>query len=74
MTPADKNPISKKGPKRHDEICYQVQHDIIIPRGTILRSDGKGKFVAPYERGGEFSVSFAASDEIPARYKRVISA
>lgn len=33
--------------KRHDPTCYQLLQDIVIPAGTMLRSDGAGKFATP---------------------------
>lgn len=49
MTDAPKNPqeakIKKGLPARRDAICYQTQHDITIPAGTILRQ-------AADQRGG----------------------
>lgn len=37
-------PISK-GPKKHNPECYQLQRDIVIPAGTILRSTvGDGEY------------------------------
>lgn len=39
------NDVISKGPKKHDPVCYQLRHDIVIPAGTILRR-------AANERGG----------------------
>lgn len=38
MIEDDKKRIRKGLPPRRDEACFQVQRDIVIPAGTILRS------------------------------------
>lgn len=35
--------IKGLGPRR-DRTCYQTMQDIVIPKGTILRSAGENKF------------------------------
>lgn len=47
------NPIASKGPKKRDPACLQLQRDIVIPAGTILRQEpGKqGTFVCPVAWG-----------------------
>ncbi len=37
----------RRGPPKHDVVSYQVQRDIVIPAGTILRAIDGDKFGAP---------------------------
>lgn len=68
-----KDEISK-GPKKRDPTCLQLQHDIIIPAGTILRQHpGKaGKFSCPAE-GGDFAIDEQQSAARPGIYRKVIA-
>lgn len=50
----DKDIVSK-GPKRRDETCLEVRHDIVIPAGTILRQEpGKPAAFSCELSGGKF--------------------
>lgn len=69
----DKNAISK-GPKRRDETCYQVLHDIVIPAGTILRSYGQHSFEAQIGSCGKFSISDEHPADVPTdAFRRVVA-
>lgn len=65
--------------KKHDRTCYQTQRDIVIPAGTMLRSDDKGKFMAKVGVGlitvhGEFSVDVSkANGDISGVLKPVVA-
>lgn len=51
----DKDTVSK-GPKRRDETCLEVRHDIVIPAGTILRQEpGKPAAFSCSLSGGKFT-------------------
>lgn len=69
----DKETISK-GPKRRDPACYQTQHSIVIPAGTILRQDpGKpGTFSCPVAYG-KFVLDESDAKAWTDTYKRVIA-
>lgn len=67
------------GPKRNST-SLQTIHDILIPRGSILRSIGDDKFVCKIGLGlssmeaGEFIVTLPASAPEPVVLKRVTAA
>lgn len=74
--------MTEKAPKsfkKPDRTCYQTQHDIVIPAGTILRSTGDNKFAAEVGIGlvtvhSEFSVDVSkANGDISGVLKRVIA-
>lgn len=69
----DKDVISK-GPKRRDSACFQTQHVILIPAGTILRQEpGKpGVFTCPLAHG-VFTVDREVSEAHPGTFKRVVA-
>lgn len=69
----DKDTISK-GPKKRDPLCYETQHTIIIPKGTILRQEpGKtGIFNCPVAYGA-FSIDAQNATEHPDTFKRVVA-
>jgi hypothetical protein len=69
-----KNPIRKSVPPRRDPACFELQHAIIIPKGTILRQpDGApGTFDCPVA-GGKFVVDVVPAMADPTTYKRVIA-
>lgn len=66
--------ITNRGPKKRDPACFEVQHAILIPKGTILRQEpGKpGVFTCPAGYG-TFSVTDEIGREHPDTYKRVIA-
>lgn len=69
----DKDVISK-GPKRRDPACFQTQHAILIPAGTILRQEsGKpGTFSCPVAHGA-FTVDLKAGEAASDTFKKVIA-
>lgn len=69
----DKDTISK-GPKKRDPACFEIQHAIIIPKGTILRQQpGKeGTFSCPVAYG-EFSITRGAGEAHTDDYRKVIA-
>lgn len=69
----DKDTISK-GPKKRDPTCYQTQHTILIPAGTILRQEfgGAGVFDCP-AANGKFSVRLVDAEAHPDTFKKVIA-
>ena len=54
----DREPaIRNRGPKKRDPACLQLQQDIIIPRGTILRQEpGKQGTFKTHASFGNFSI------------------
>ena len=68
-----KDEISK-GPKRRDPTCFQTQHAIIIPAGTILRQHpGQiGTFSCPVGFGA-FKIDRSIAETHPEDYKKVIA-
>lgn len=69
----DKEVISK-GPKKRDPTCFQTQHAILIPKGTILRQEpGKeGTFTCPVAHG-VFSVVRGDAEAHADTFKRVVA-
>lgn len=73
----DKDTISK-GPKRRDAACLQTQHDIVIPKGTILRQE-PGSKIHPFSTFscpvgfGRFVVTDESAQDHADTYKRVIA-
>lgn len=74
-------PISK-GPKKHNPVCYQVQRDIVIPAGTILRQaaterGGSGYVECPVGHGRDFTSNFVVQvhpdAEASGDFKKVIA-
>lgn len=63
-----------KGPKKRDPACYQTQHVILIPAGTILRQEPgtAGVFTCPVAFG-IFTIEGTAAAQHPDDYKRVIA-
>lgn len=58
--------IKGLGPRR-DSACYQTQQDIVIPKGTILRSVGENRFacdigVNSIVAHGVFSITVPPAD------------
>lgn len=75
-------PISK-GPKKHNPECYQLQRDIVIPAGTILRQaadqrGGSGYVECIVGHGRDFSsnlvVEVHPDAEASGYFKKVIAA
>lgn len=73
----DKDTISK-GPKKRDAACLRVQHDIVIPAGTILRQEPGSKislfstFSCPVGFG-RFVVTDESAQDHADVFKRVIA-
>lgn len=74
MIENSKNPIRKAMPGKRDPECFELQHAVLLPKGTILRQDpGRpGTFSAPVAHGA-FSVSGDVARQIPDTYKRVMA-
>lgn len=74
MIENQKNPIKKALPPRRDPICFELQHAIIIPKGTILRQreGAPGIFDCPLA-GGKFEVDMVPAMADPVTYKRVVA-
>lgn len=66
--------VISKGPKRRDPACFETQHAIIIPKGTMLRqAPGKdGVFSCPVAHG-EFTVSREAGEAHSDTFRKVIA-
>lgn len=71
----DEKTTASKGPQKRDPTCYQLQHAIILPAGTILRQDpGKaGVFSAPVAHGA-FTIAGDVARDHPDTFKRVVAA
>lgn len=67
--------IRNRGPKKRDPACFELQHAIIIPKGTMLRQEpGKeGTFSCPVAFG-EFTVSREAGEAHTDTYRKVVTA
>lgn len=74
MTVAHEKGITNRGPKKRDPGCFETQHAIIIPKGTMLRQEpGKpGVFTCPVAFGS-FAVTDQAGFDHPDTYRRVIA-
>jgi len=74
MIQAREKGITNRGPKKRDAACFEVQHAILIPKGTILRQEpGKpGVFTCPVAFG-RFEVTDKAGFDNPDTYRRVIA-
>lgn len=74
MTEMKEKGITNRGPKKRDAACFEVQHAILIPTGTILRQEpGKpGVFTCPVAFGA-FAVTDQAASAQPDTYRRVIA-
>lgn len=68
----EKDKIRKGLPPKRDPTCYQVEQDIVIPAGTMLRSQGDGKFGADVGLMGQFVIKARPADETPG-FKRVVA-
>ena len=66
--------VVSKGPKRRDPTCFETQHAILIPKGTILRQEpGKdGTFTCPVAHG-VFSVDRANAEGHTDTFRKVIA-
>lgn len=66
--------IRNRGPKKRDPACLQVQHDIVIPKGTILRhpAGGTGTFECGVAHGN-FVVEASVADEQTDTFRKVIA-
>lgn len=74
-------PISK-GPKKRNPECYQLQRDIMIPAGTILRQaadqrGGRGYVECVVGHGRDFASNFVVQlhpdAEASGDFKKVIA-
>lgn len=61
----------KKGAPARNPVCYQTLQDIVIPAGTILRSEQDGRFTCGVETA-TFSISDFDAD-ISHNFKKVIA-
>jgi len=61
----------KKGPPKHNPVCYQTLQDIVIPAGTILRSQVNDTFGCGIN-GAQFEIAGTLADMSPY-YKKVIA-
>jgi len=68
-------PISK-GPKKRDPVCYQLQRDIVIPAGTILRASGRpDEYETAYGYYAAFVLRVSPDiDKASGDFKKVIAA
>jgi hypothetical protein len=57
MPMGEKPRTIRKGAARRDPVSYQLEQDIVIPAGTILRSMGDGRFNAPIGATGQFTIT-----------------
>lgn len=66
--------ITNRGPKKRDPTCFELQHAVLIPKGTILRQDpGKaGTFTCPVAFG-TFTLEKEAAEAHPDSYKKVVA-
>lgn len=73
---------ASKGPKKRDPVCYQLQRDIVIPAGTILRQaaagrGGSGSVECPVGHGKDFTsnlvVQVCLDAEMSTDFKKVIA-
>lgn len=74
--------LISKGPKKHDPTCYQIQRDIVIPAGTILRQaadqcGGRGYVECLVGHGKDFTSNFVVqvhpNAEASGDFKKVIA-
>jgi hypothetical protein len=74
MIPTQKDPIKRALPPKRDPACFELQHAILIPKGTILRqpAGAPGTFDCPVA-GGKFVIDVVPAMADPATYKRVIA-
>lgn len=68
----EKDPIKRALPPKRDPVCFELQHAILIPAGTVLRQDIGGVFSCPVANG-VFTIERDAAQAHPADYKRVIA-
>lgn len=63
-----------KGPKKRDPTCFQTQHAIVIPAGTVLRQapGAAGTFDCPVAYG-KFTIDRSAAEAHPDDFKKVIA-
>lgn len=68
-------PQASKGPKKRDPACLQLQQDIVIPRGTILRQEpGKqGVFRCPVGTLGDLCITLKPGENGAPDYRQVIA-
>jgi hypothetical protein len=69
----DKDTISK-GPKKRDPACFETQHVIMIPAGTILRQQpgAANTFDCPVGFG-KFTIDRSVAEANPDTYRKVIA-
>lgn len=64
--------IKNKGPKKRNPACLQLQQDIVIPRGTILRQEpGKQGTFKCHATYGEFTIDGIHAHQHADIYKLV---
>lgn len=66
--------ITNRGPKKRDPTCFQTQHAILVPAGTVLRQEpGKtGTFSCPVAHG-TFTIEQSAAEADSSTFKRVVA-
>lgn len=66
--------ITNRGPKKRDPMCFELQHAILVPKGTILRQEaGKPDIFTCPVSGGVFTVTTVDAMIRTDTYKRVIA-
>jgi hypothetical protein len=73
MIESQKAKIRKGMGPRRDEVCYQTIGNIVIPAGTILRSDKNGEYRAALGTYGAFVIEVLPGMPVPAGFKRVVA-
>jgi hypothetical protein len=66
--------VTNRGPKKRDPACFQTQHAILIPAGTILRQQpgAAGLFDCPVAFG-KFTIERTEAEAHPDDFKKVIA-
>lgn len=68
----EKEPTIKKMPGRRDPTCFETQHAIIIPAGTMIRyHDGELSCPVAF---GVFKIERSAAEANPDTYRKVTAA
>jgi hypothetical protein len=71
MIESQKAKIRKGMGPRREATCYRVEQDIVIPAGTILRSDENGEYRAVLGTYGALVIEVLPGMPVPAGFKRV---
>jgi hypothetical protein len=73
MIESQKAKIRKGMGPRREATCYQTQSEIVIPAGTILRSDKNGEYRAALGTYGALVIEVLPGMPVPAGFKRVVA-